>query len=69
MRMKFNELFELKEGMITPRVNVHINGTTMGNGTSFGNGVSFGGVNLFELINKEFDVKIENNVYILLGVY
>ena len=68
MRMHFDELFTNQNGMVAPKVNVHINGVTMGPGVSFGGGVSVGGVDLTQLIGKYFDVEIQNGVHIIKGV-
>lgn len=69
MRMKFNELFSNTNGTVTPKVNVHINGVTMSPGVSFGSGVSFGGIDLSQYIGKDFDVELQNGVYIIKGIY
>lgn len=67
--MHFNELFTVQNGMVTPKVTIHINGVTMGPGVSFGNGVLFGGIDLTQFIGKYFDVDIQNGVHIIRGVY
>ncbi len=41
----------------------------MSPGVSFGNGVSFGGIDLSQYINKDFDIEIQNGVYIIIGVF
>lgn len=69
MRYKFSDLFTVNNGMVQPKVSVHINGVTMGPGVSFGSGVSFGGVDLTQFIGKDFEADIQNNVYILKAVY
>ncbi len=69
MRINFNQLFEIKNGMISPKFQVQINGTTMSPGVSFGNGVSFGGIDLSQYINMDFDIEIQNGVYIIIGVF
>lgn len=69
MKKHFDELFAIENGMIKPKVPIHINGVTMGPGVSFGNGVSFGGVDLTKYVGKYFDVEIQNGVNVIKGVY
>jgi hypothetical protein len=69
MQIHFNELFSINNGMVSPKVTIHINGITMGPGVSFGGGVAFGGVDLTKFVGKYFDVDIQNGVYIIKGVY
>lgn len=69
MRVNFNQLFEIQNGMISPKVQVHINGTTMSPGISFGGGVAFGGIDLSQFVGMDFDVEIQNGIYIIKGVF
>jgi hypothetical protein len=69
MRMRFDELFNNNNGVVTPKVNVNINGVTMSPGVSFGGGVLFGGVELTQYIGKDFDVELQNGVYVIKGIY
>lgn len=70
MRVHFDELFSLKNGMVQPKAPVHINGITMTSGVSFGGGVLFGGVDLTQFIGKYLEVdKTNDGVYIIKGVY
>ncbi len=69
MRKRFSELFEVQGGAISPKVPVNINGVGMGPGVSFGGGVLFGGVDLTKFIGKDFEVELQNGVYVVKGVY
>jgi hypothetical protein len=62
-------LFNNNNGVVTPKVNVNINGVTMSPGVSFGGGVLFGGVELTQYIGKDFDVELQNGVYVIKGIY
>lgn len=69
MRIPFNKLFSVANGIITPIVTIHINGITMTPGVSFGSGVIFGGIDLSKFLGKDFEVDLNNGVYIVKGVY
>ncbi len=69
MRMRFDELFNNSNGVVTPKVTVQINGVTMSPGVSFGGGVLFGGVDLTQYIGKDFDVELQSGVYVIKGIY
>lgn len=69
MRVHFDDIFAIQNGMVTPRVTVHINGITMGPGVSFGGGVAFGGVDLTQFVGKYLEVDVENRVYVIKGFY
>lgn len=69
MRKHFDELFTNQNGMVNPKVTVHINGVTMSPGVSFGGGVFFGGVDLTQFIGKYLEVELQNGVYVIMGVY
>ncbi len=69
MKIHFNELFTNQNGVITPKVTVHINGVTMSPGVSFTSGVSFSGVDLTQFVGKSLEVENQNGVYMIAGVY
>jgi hypothetical protein len=69
MRINFSQLFVVQNGMISPKVQIHLNGVTMSPGVSFGIGVSFGGIDLSQYIGKDFDVNIENDIYYIKGIF
>ena len=69
MRKHFDELFTNQNGMVNPKVTVHINGVSISPGVSFGGGVSIGGVNLTQYIGKYLEVELQNDVYVIKGVY
>ncbi len=69
MRKHFDELFTNQNGMVNPKVTVHINGVTMSPEFFIGGGVSIGGVNLTQYIGKYLEVELQNDVYVIKGVY
>ncbi len=70
MRMTFDELFKPStNGRISPRVRVRIGGVTMGPGAGFGGGVAIGGLNLIDLVGRDFDVEVQGGVHVIKGVY
>jgi len=70
MKTHFNELFTVNNGMINPKVQIHINGITMSPSVSFGGGVAFGGVDLTKYIDKYLEVEqMPNGVVNIKGVY
>jgi len=70
MRVHFDELFTVKNGAVSPKTAVNINGVTMTPGVSFGGGVSFGDVDLTQYIGKYIEVEqMPNGAYDIKGVY
>lgn len=70
MRVHFDELFSVQNGMVQPKTAVHINGITMTPGVSLGGGVSFGGVDLTQFIGKYLEVdRMPDGVYDIKSVY
>lgn len=57
MRVRFEEIFNITEGRITPKVTVKIGGVVMTPGVSFSDGVSFSGVDLSKYVGKDLDVE------------
>lgn len=68
-RYRFNDVFIVENGRISPRIPVRIGGITMGPGISFGGGVSFSGVDLSKFLGKDIAGYIENGVFIIKGFY
>jgi hypothetical protein len=69
-RMHYSDIFrDNPNGTISPKVYVQLNGVTMGPGVTFGKGIAFGGVNLFDYRNKDIEIELINNVYIIKGFY
>jgi urease alpha subunit len=69
MKKHFDELFTNQNGMVNPKVTVHINGVTLSPGVSSGVGVSYGGVDLTQFIGKYLEVELQNGVCVIRGVY
>ena len=69
MKKHFNELFEIQNGVVSPKVPIQINGITMYPGVSFGGGVSFGVVDLTQFTDKFLEIKLVNDIYVIEGIY
>jgi uncharacterized membrane protein len=70
MRVHFDQLFTIdSNGMLSPKVPVVINGTTMTPGVSFGGGVQFGGFALSQAVGHDFGVRRLDNGLIQLVAY
>jgi hypothetical protein len=69
MKVHFDDLFSIQNGMVTPKVQIHINGVNMGPGASFGSDVAFGGVELAKLVGQYLDVDVQNGIHIINGIY
>jgi hypothetical protein len=69
MRIAFSELFDVRNGAVSPKVPVSIGGVQMGPGVSFGSGVSFGGVDLASHIGKYLEVEQHGGMFLITGVY
>ena len=72
MVFHFSELFEvLNDGRVTPIRNIKLGPATM---PAFSAkippaSVSFGGVKISDLINKNLDIEVVNDIYIIKGYY
>lgn len=69
MRKRFDDLFAIQNGMVTPKTLVGLNGVVMGPGVAFGAGVSFGGVDLTTFVGKDLDVEVQGNLTVINGYY
>lgn len=69
MKVHFNDMFTVQDGMVSPKVVVSIGGATMSPSVSFGGGVSFGGVDLTQYIGKYLEVTVANNIHTITGLY
>jgi len=70
MRINFYEIFKVNvDGSIESKEKIiKIGGVQFGPGARFKN-VSFGGVDLSKYIGRDLEVRDENNVYIITGIY
>lgn len=70
MRINFHQIFNVSaDGSISSKEKpIRIGGVQFGPGARFKN-VSFGGVNSSMLIGRDLEVRIENEVYIITGIY
>lgn len=70
MRVPFNRIFAMDaNGMVSPEVPVRfgIFQVDPGPEVSFGSGASFGGVKLSDLTRHDFEVDVEEGVYVIKG--
>ncbi|KKP43593.1 MAG: hypothetical protein UR31_C0002G0013 [Parcubacteria group bacterium GW2011_GWA2_33_14] len=70
MRINFHEIFNVNtDGSIESKGRtVKIGGVQFGPGARFKN-VSFGGIDLSKYIGRDLEVREENDVYIIIGIY
>lgn len=70
MKLPFSIIFqEHRDGSITPKVPVRINGVDMGPGVTFGGGVSFGGVNLQQCRDMDVECEDQGGVWVIQGFH
>ena len=68
--MNFNEIFIVyPDGSIEPRQQIRVGGVGFGPGVRFGHGVSFSGIDFSLFVGRNFQVREENQVVNILGVY
>lgn len=68
MKMHFNDLFNYDNGLVTPKVHIHLNGITKVPGETIENGSSVGGLNMKPYIDRYLDVELENGVHVIRGI-
>lgn len=70
MRINFYDIFNVNaDGSISSKEKtIRIGGVQFGPGARFKN-VSFGRINLSEYIGRDFEVRDENGVYVITGIY
>jgi len=70
MRINFHEIFNLNaDGSIASKERtIRIGGVQFVPGVKFKN-VSFSGVNLSKFVGRDLEVREENNIYIITGIY
>jgi hypothetical protein len=69
MRMNFNQVFQINNGMVSPRAVVRVGGVQMGPGVAMGGGVQISGLSLTDLVGKDLEVELQDGVYVITGVY
>lgn len=68
-RINFNQIFRVNaDGSIEPLRSVRIGGVQFAPGARFKN-VSFGGIDLSKYIGRDFEIRDENGVYVITGIY
>ena len=69
MRMRFDQLFDIHKGRITPKVTVKVGAVTMNPGDPFPAAVQFNGVGPSVFVGRDFEVDVKDGVHIIKGVY
>ena len=73
MRIHFDQLFSIQNGMITPKqgVVIQLGSMTFQHGASFNasGGVQIGGVDMAQLVGKYLEVKQTGGVNVIEGIY
>lgn len=69
-RVNFDSIFiRHPDGSLEPRQRIRVGGIEFGPGVRFNQGVSFAGVDFTLFIGRDFDVDIDNNIFVLKGIY
>ena len=69
MKLKFNELFEINNGIINPKVEISVEGDILTANFGFRSGNLIKGINLSEHTESFFEVDIINEIYIIKEIY
>jgi hypothetical protein len=69
MKTHFNELFIYSNGKITPLVTVRIGGVSISPGATMNEEIQINGISLKQITNHFLEVKSENGIYQINGVY
>lgn len=71
-QVTFNSIFIIHpDGSIEPRQRVRVGGVEFGPGVKFSQGVAFAGIDFFapQIFNHNLEIKTDNDVIVILGVY
>jgi hypothetical protein len=70
MRINFNQIFNVNaDGSISSKEKtIRIGGIQFGPGARF-KGVSFSGIDLSKYIGRDLELRIEDSVYVITGIY
>ncbi len=69
MRYKFNELFEEKDGTLTPKRTIKLKSVTLGPSIIFKQGTSFGGIDVFDFKGKGVEAEDVAGTLVIKGFY
>lgn len=69
MRYKFNELFEEKNGALTPKRTIKLKSVILGPSITFKKGVSFGGIDVFDFKGKIIEAEDVAGTLVVKGFY
>jgi hypothetical protein len=69
MRIHFEDLFEVEEREIKPRVDIEIRGVRLEPGKKYGDGVQATGIDLLKHRKCYFDAEKKDGVYVIRTIY
>lgn len=68
--MQFKAVFAINDdGSITPHFTVRVAGVVIQSGAIIHPGYIVGGIDLTQYKENELEVEIENNIYVIKGIY
>ncbi len=70
MRIPFNNLFEQQaDGSTVVRLKIRISGITLNPGAVIPPGGIIGGIALSSYVERDFEVELEEDTYVVRGIY
>lgn len=69
MKYKFGELFEEKDGTLTPKRTIKLRSVTLGPSITFRRGVSFSGIDIFDFKGKGVEAEDVAGTLVIKGFY
>lgn len=69
MKYQFDDIFDEKNGQLTPKVPIRVGGVQLGPGVSFSSGVTISGVNLYDYKKAAIEAQQENGHLAIKGFY
>jgi hypothetical protein len=69
-KMPFNAVFDVSEDKsITPHFAIRVGGVVVQADTTIQPGFIIGGIDLTQYTDKDLEVEVENDVYVIRGIY
>ncbi|MDO9580570.1 MAG: hypothetical protein Q7J06_08390 [Bacteroidales bacterium] len=70
MRIPFSAIFiRHQDGSLEPLRRVRIGGVEFGPGVKLSGGVRFGGVDITKYIGRDLEIEVDNDTWIVTGIY